>query len=119
MIPLQLVGYSYGDSFGMHKETQFNVAEIGAVSFDMPYMAKTLVNRIRTDPRVNFKKDWKMVTISIGGNDICTFLCAMKDPESLPAKHRRNLFKAVKYLKDNMPRQVSHTKILYLFFCEI
>lgn len=89
-------------------------------------MAKTLVKRIRNDPRVNFKKDWKMVTISIGkarlfygfkcndkiypsqigGNDICTFVCAMKDPESLPRKHRRNLFKAIKYLKDNMPRFV-------------
>ncbi|XP_063708819.1 phospholipase B1, membrane-associated-like [Culicoides brevitarsis] len=100
----KLVGYSTGDAFGIHSETQFNVAEIGAVSFDLPYMAKTLVKRIRNDPRVNFKKDWKMVTISIGGNDICTFICAMKNPESLPSKHRRNLFKAVKYLKDNMPR---------------
>lgn len=50
----------------MHKETQFNLAEIGAVSFDMPYMARALVKRIRADSRVNFKKDWKMVTISIG-----------------------------------------------------
>lgn len=63
------MGYSLGDSFGMHKETQFNLAEIGAVSFDMPYMARALVKRIRADPRVNFKKDWKMVTISIGDNN--------------------------------------------------
>lgn len=64
----KLVGYSTGDAFGIHAETQFNVAEIGAVSFDLPFMAKTLVKRIRNDPRVNFKKDWKMVTISIGKN---------------------------------------------------
>lgn len=80
------------------------MAEIGAVSSDMPYMAKALVKRLKTDPRVNFKKDWKLITLSIGGNDICSFVCLMKNPESLPKKHRVSLTKALRYLRDNLPR---------------
>lgn len=93
-----------GDSLTFHYESQFNIAEIGAVSNDMPYMAKSLVKRIRGDPRINFKKDWKMVTLCIGGNDFCTFVCSMKDPESLPRKHKRSILNAIRYLRDNMPR---------------
>lgn len=62
------------------------------------------MDRIKRDKRVNFKYDWKMVTISIGGNDICSFICIMKDPESLPDKHRAALTKTLRYLKKNLPR---------------
>ncbi|XP_050093192.1 phospholipase B1, membrane-associated-like [Anopheles aquasalis] len=100
----QLVGYSYGDSMPFHWETQFNMAEIGAVSYDIPHMARAMVQRIRRDRRVDWKRDWKMVTIAIGGNDICTFVCMMQQPERLPYKHRLRLLKTLRYLRDNMPR---------------
>lgn len=61
-----LFGYSVADSYPFHLASQFNVAEIGSVSADMVYMARTLIRRIRNDPRVDFKRHWKMVTISIG-----------------------------------------------------
>ncbi|XP_039429002.1 phospholipase B1, membrane-associated-like [Culex pipiens pallens] len=100
----KLVGYSLGDSYPFHKESQFNMAEIGAVSYDMPFMAQSLVKRIRADPRVDFKRDWKLVTIAVGGNDICSFVCTMENPEDLPAKHRLRMTRALRYLRDNMPR---------------
>ncbi|XP_065084834.1 phospholipase B1, membrane-associated-like [Ochlerotatus camptorhynchus] len=100
----KLVGYSLGDSYPFHRETQFNMAEIGAVSYDMPFMARSLVKRIRSDRRVDFKWDWKMVTITIGGNDICSFVCAMERPEDLPQKHRLRMIRTLRYLRDNMPR---------------
>ncbi|EAT42506.1 AAEL005957-PA [Aedes aegypti] len=100
----QLVGYSLGDAYPFHRETQFNMAEIGAVSYDIPFMARSLVKRIRSDPRVNFKRDWKMITITIGGNDICSFVCAMERPDDLPQKHRLRMIRALRYLRDNMPR---------------
>lgn len=40
---LQLVGYSLDDSFPFHKASQFNLAEIGAVSSDMPFMVINLI----------------------------------------------------------------------------
>ncbi|XP_070504214.1 phospholipase B1, membrane-associated-like [Chironomus tepperi] len=99
-----LVGYSLDDSFPFHKASQFNLAEIGAVSTDMPFMARALVKRIKNDKRVNFKYDWKIVTITIGGNDICSFLCLMENPERLPEMHRIALTKTLRYLKSNLPR---------------
>uniref|UniRef100_A0A182MTA8 Uncharacterized protein n=1 Tax=Anopheles culicifacies TaxID=139723 RepID=A0A182MTA8_9DIPT len=100
----KLVGYSYRDSYSFHWDSQFNNAEIGAVSKELPHMAAQMVTRIRTDGRVNFKKDWKLLTITIGGNDICAYVCTLKDPESLPAQHRRSLLKMLRYLRDNLPR---------------
>lgn len=119
----KLVGYSRNDALPFHEDTQFNMAEIGkpkvslmrkfllmlligAVSADIPFMAKALVRRIKRDKRINFKKDWKMVTICMGGNDICSFICLMQDPESLPEKHRQRMIKALRYIRDNMPRLV-------------
>lgn len=101
-----LVGYSKQDAWTYHTESQFNMAEIGASSADMPYMAKMLVQRIKQDKRINFKKAWKMVTITIGGNDICSFICTMEEPESLPRKHKQRLMKTLRYLRDNLPRFV-------------
>lgn len=91
------------------------MAEIGAVSADLPYMAKALISRIRADPRVDFKKDWKMITLSIGGNDICSFVCAMEKPETLPQKHKLNLYRALTYIRDNMPRyEQPHIKYIFI-----
>lgn len=99
-----LTGYAKRDSFTYHYDSQFNMAEIGASSADMPFMAKMLVQRIKHDRHINFKKSWKMVTIAIGGNDICSFICTMEEPESLPRKHKQRLMKTLRYLRDNLPR---------------
>lgn len=99
-----LIGYSRKDAYPFHEDTQYNMAEIGAVSADIPHMAKALVKRMKLDKRIDFKNTWKMVTISIGGNDICTFICTMEKPESLPQKHRNTLIKTLRYFRDNMPR---------------
>lgn len=99
-----LLGYSRQSGLTFHDDSQYNMAEIGASSADIPFMAKLLVQRLKLDKRVNFKKAWKMVTIMIGGNDICTFVCTMDDPDSLPQKHGENLRQALRYFRDNMPR---------------
>lgn len=108
-----MLGYSKHDAWTYHLDSQLNLAEIGASSADMPYMAKMLVQRIKMDKRINFKKSWKMVTIAIGGNDICSFICQMDEPESLPRKHKQRLVKTLRYLRDNLPRFVFQ---LIIFF---
>ncbi|XP_063708818.1 phospholipase B1, membrane-associated-like [Culicoides brevitarsis] len=82
----------------------FNTAEIGAITFDLPGMAQVLVERMKKDPRVNFEKDWKMVTIAIGANDICSYVCSLDDPNTLPEKHGKNLLETLRYFKQNLPR---------------
>lgn len=37
----------------------------------MPLQAETLVQKMKDDPNIDIANDWKMVTIFIGGNDLC------------------------------------------------
>jgi len=55
-----LIGYAYGDATAEQRFSQFNVAEVGALSRDIPYMTKELVKRIKMDKRVNVNEDWKV-----------------------------------------------------------
>jgi len=58
-----LIGYALGDSLTTHKESQLNIAESGAESEDMPYMAEILVKRIKNDPRIDLQKHWKVCCV--------------------------------------------------------
>jgi hypothetical protein len=59
-----LIGYAVKDSLGSQKNSQFNVAEPMAIASDMPFQAKLLVRRMRSDKRVDYKNDWKVGGIS-------------------------------------------------------
>lgn len=61
----KLIGYSLTDSFTHQNESQFNIAEIGAMSQDLPFMTRQLVKRIKKDPRVDFINDWKVLPLLI------------------------------------------------------
>ncbi|XP_068199290.1 phospholipase B1, membrane-associated-like [Antennarius striatus] len=64
-----------GFSVGMGKQNTpqsfLNQAVAGAKSKDLSSQVRTLVERMKKDSRVNFKSDWKVITVFIGGNDVC------------------------------------------------
>lgn len=64
-----LVGYSWRSSITIERASQFNVAEGGAVSEDMPYMSSVLIKRIKNDPRVDLKKHWKVSVLKLVAYD--------------------------------------------------
>ncbi|XP_038075947.1 phospholipase B1, membrane-associated-like [Patiria miniata] len=64
-------GFSTGTGGVSNPNSKLNVAIPGAVAEGMPGQAKTLVDRMRNDPNVDFDNDWKLVTLFIGGNDLC------------------------------------------------
>lgn len=99
-----LIGYSTGDALPFQSASQFNMAEIAATTSDMPFMAQKLVERLKKDPRVDFKNHWKLLTIGIGGNDLCTHICILEDPENYAETFRKYMKKTLDYLKDNLPR---------------
>ena len=35
--------------------------------------ARKLIDRMKSDPNVDFEKDWKVVTILSGNNDLCDY----------------------------------------------
>uniref|UniRef100_A0A1A9Z5W9 Phospholipase B1, membrane-associated n=1 Tax=Glossina pallidipes TaxID=7398 RepID=A0A1A9Z5W9_GLOPL len=99
-----LYGYSLKDSLTIERDSKFNVAEPGAMSRDMPYMAKILVKRMKHDPRVNMTHHWKMITLFIGSNDLCSDVCSYSNPMDAIDFHEANMLKTFRYLRENVPR---------------
>ncbi|KOX78399.1 Phospholipase B1, membrane-associated [Melipona quadrifasciata] len=102
----KLIGYSYEDSISIDPGAELNVAEIGAMSIDMPYMAQHLVNKIKHDSRIDVNKHWKMISLLIGANDFCGNLCTVSCPWSILEDHRKNLVSSLRILRDNLPRTI-------------
>jgi phospholipase B1 len=100
-----LRGYSLYDNFlqipALNKNS-FNVAVSGNEAHNMPAQAKDLIQRIKNDKKVNFEKDWKLVTMFIGGNDLCRFC---KDPAlRSPENYVKFIREALDLLHDQLPR---------------
>ncbi|KAM4785562.1 phospholipase B1, membrane-associated isoform 2-T2 [Cyanocitta cristata] len=84
----------FGFSSGSSKETAgFNVAERNATAGDMPAQARALVELMRSSSKINFKEDWKLITVLVGGSDLCQY-CLDKETYSVQ--------KYVKHLQDTL-----------------
>uniref|UniRef100_A0A8D9EWJ6 Phospholipase B1, membrane-associated n=1 Tax=Cacopsylla melanoneura TaxID=428564 RepID=A0A8D9EWJ6_9HEMI len=99
----RLFGYSLSDSFTTHRNSQFNVAEIGAMSKDLMSMARELVKRIKNDPRTDLKHHWKLITMMIGSNDFCSDFC-FSELDKVLDRHRKDLDQVLSYLQQELPR---------------
>ncbi|XP_077292094.1 phospholipase B1, membrane-associated-like [Arctopsyche grandis] len=100
----KLVGFAKGDSLSYSRSSQFNVAETGAFSMDLPFMVRELVKRIKQDPRVDLQNDWKLITIMMGANDFCFNICYYSDPLSALDEHKKELNYTLTYLMKHLPR---------------
>lgn len=83
---------------------RFNVAEIAAMSQDLPYQAKNLVKRMMSDSKVDIQNHWKLITILIGANDFCSNVCYFENPSQILLDHEQNLIRALRILRDHLPR---------------
>eukprot|EP00800_Vazella_pourtalesii_P007482 TRINITY_DN2007_c0_g1_i3.p1 TRINITY_DN2007_c0_g1~~TRINITY_DN2007_c0_g1_i3.p1 ORF type:complete len:451 (+),score=52.30 TRINITY_DN2007_c0_g1_i3:105-1457(+) len=64
----ELTGYSVKTGKEGSKNAAYNFAVSGAVASDLLGQAQLLVDRIKSD---NLDNEWKVITIFIGGNDLC------------------------------------------------
>ncbi|XP_077289684.1 phospholipase B1, membrane-associated-like [Arctopsyche grandis] len=96
-------GFSVGTGEYFYKDSHLNIGFPVASILDALMQAKILVKRMQGDPSVDFKNDWKMVTLFFGANDICTLECFNKTAGS-PKGFVRSLTKALDYLQDHLPR---------------
>ncbi|XP_061098603.1 phospholipase B1, membrane-associated [Conger conger] len=67
-----LTGYSEGIGKQDTIKAFLNQAVAGAVSSDLPGQARRLVEIMKNDSRIDFENDWKVITLFIGGNDLCS-----------------------------------------------
>uniref|UniRef100_A0A8P4GK60 Phospholipase B1, membrane-associated n=1 Tax=Dicentrarchus labrax TaxID=13489 RepID=A0A8P4GK60_DICLA len=67
-----LTGFSEGIGNEDNPKAFLNQAVAGAKSGSV-IQVRVLVDKMKTDPRIDFHNDWKVITMFIGGNDICDF----------------------------------------------
>ncbi|XP_013799269.2 phospholipase B1, membrane-associated [Apteryx mantelli] len=78
----KIVGYSTGTGRANESGAFLNQAVPEAEAEQLPDQARTLLRLMKTDPRIDFNADWKIITVHIGGNDLCNYC---KDPDHYSA----------------------------------
>lgn len=81
------------------------------MSRDIPHMSQVLVRRIQADPKVDLLNHWKLITLLIGPNDYCSDMCYLKNPELIVDYHENHLEKALRTIRDNLPRTIVNVVI--------
>lgn len=99
-----LYGYAVNDVLALEKQSRLNVAEPMIMSRDMTYQARALIKRMKADKRVNMEKDWKLLTIFVGNNDVCSDMCHHYPQINFANLHEKDLESTLRILRDNIPR---------------
>ncbi|XP_034097638.2 phospholipase B1, membrane-associated [Drosophila albomicans] len=101
----QLYGYATGNSLVVdHRTSHLSIAEPMIMSRDLFYQARVLIDLLQRDPHVDMQRHWKLVTVFVGNNDLCSDICFWRDPLLAVDQHERDLLKAFRLLRDNVPR---------------
>lgn len=80
----------------------------------MPGQAEDLVKRIYADPTIDVANDWKVITLFIGGNDVCEFC---KDrPNYTKEKYIERITKALDHLHDKVKQLQIYSTRLDIYF---
>ncbi|XP_018599077.2 phospholipase B1, membrane-associated-like [Scleropages formosus] len=66
-----LTGFSEGTGKQTNPRAFLNQAVPGATSEDMPGQVRILADKMKNDLRIDFSADWKVITMFVGGNDLC------------------------------------------------
>lgn len=82
----KLTGYSTGSNvvFNENENAGLNMAISGKEANNIPSQIDRLIRKMKTLRNIDFNRDWKLITLFIGGNDLCRF-CFSPDkfsPES-------------------------------------
>lgn len=99
-------GYPIGPSTGTGSRTSagagLNGAVSGAINVDMLSQAEWLVASLKTNTKINFNLDWKVLTIWIGSNNLCD-VCN-DAPNNNADNFEKHVTTALEYLYTNVPR---------------
>lgn len=66
--------------------------------------ANKLVKRMKKVP--DYRKKWKLITVALGGNDICTHACGAKKSQATPKAYTKNMKKMLNLLSKKLPRSI-------------
>jgi len=99
-------GYPLGTSTGIGKRTMstngLNAAVSGAINSDMLGQAEWLVAELKANSKINMAKDWKVVTIWIGSNNICQVCNDAVGNNAV--NYEKHIYAALDYFYTHVPR---------------
>jgi phospholipase B1 len=87
-----------------------NVAEPGGVCTDMPPQAAMFAERLRNDSRIDMENDWKMVSLFVGGNDLCA---SCRRESYWPVNYGKRFREAVDILYNEVPRLFVNLVVMF------
>ncbi|XP_040055625.2 phospholipase B1, membrane-associated isoform X1 [Gasterosteus aculeatus] len=94
-------GFSTGQG---QKQTGFNMAVSGAKIAGIPGQVRRLIDTMKNNSTLDFEKDWKLVTLFIGGNDLCQYC---NDRVSMsPQNYSRHLMTSLDMLYEEVPKTI-------------
>jgi len=94
-------GFSVGNGGQTSANAVLNSAVSGARSYDLPAQVDYLEARMRA-LGVDFNNDWKLISIFVGGNDLCDYC---KDTvKNSPTNYRNNLEFVLDAIKNKFPK---------------
>ncbi|GAB1289514.1 Phospholipase B1, membrane-associated [Apodemus speciosus] len=106
-----LKGFSVGTGKENSAAAFFNQAVAGAKSDGLVAQANKLVSLMKADTTINFQEDWKIITVFIGGNDLCA--SCKDDARFSPQNFVDNIKNALDILHAEVPRAfVNMVKVL-------
>ncbi|KAH8421162.1 hypothetical protein KR009_006987 [Drosophila setifemur] len=101
----KLYGFAVTNSLVVnHCSSRLNIAEPMIMSRDLIFQARVLIDLLRRDPKVNMERHWKLLTVYVGNNDICSDLCHWDDGQAFLDQHALDLRQAFRLLRDHVPR---------------
>ena len=98
-----LIGFSKGSYLPIvtREGVGLNVAVSGHEANDIPNQARILIERIKNSKNLNIN-DWKLITLFIGGNDICDF-CKDLNLHS-PESYIKYIEQALELIQKELPK---------------
>jgi len=94
-------GWAYGIADPGDTGAGLDEAVMGSKAVNLTTQAKHLVSDLQSKPDFDFENDWKMVTVLIGGNNLCQY-CV--DERSSPDNFAADVEAVLDYLHETMPK---------------
>jgi len=102
-----LVEFCYGPvcpPYQYRPGDNLNAAQSGAMVSDLvTHELDHLIEALKNNPNVNMEKDWKLLTMFIGANDLCAS-CTFDAPLLDPAEYEKHLMTTLKNVYAKVPR---------------
>lgn len=99
----KLTGFSTGETW-LYTKTgdKLNMAISGSEAYELLDQVKRLIQRMQNSSNIDYKNDWKLITVFIGSNDICE-TCTGQN-QSLPENYINYVKDCLDLLKETVPR---------------